>query len=82
MIRELKDKGYKLIAADLRGDDIQSQPKKFAAPTVLALGNEGAGLSAGVIDMSDYKVRIPISDSGAESLNVAVAGGILMFMWG
>jgi len=82
MIRGLKDKGYKLIAADLRGDDIQPQSQKLAPPTILALGNEGAGLSDDVINMSDYKVRIPISDSGAESLNVAVAGGILMFMWG
>jgi len=79
MIRELKNKGYKLISADLRGEDFQTQ--RIAGPTVLALGNEGAGLSGGVIEMSDYKARIPISDAGAESLNVAVAGGILMFMW-
>jgi tRNA G18 (ribose-2'-O)-methylase SpoU len=30
--------------------------------------------------MSDYRVRIPIADSGAESLNVAVAGGILIYI--
>jgi tRNA G18 (ribose-2'-O)-methylase SpoU len=30
--------------------------------------------------MSDYRVRIPIADSGAESLNVAVAGGILIYL--
>jgi RNA methyltransferase, TrmH family len=79
MIAELKNRGCKLIAADLQGVDIQDQA--WTDPRILALGNEGAGLSEDVIRMSDYKVRIPISESGAESLNVAVAGGILMFAW-
>jgi len=80
MITELKNRGYKLIAADLHGDELRSQEKR-AGPHILALGSEGSGLSDGVIGMSDYRVRIPIADSGAESLNVAVAGGILMFAW-
>jgi TrmH family RNA methyltransferase len=80
MITELKTRGYSLIAADLRGDDFRDVPQ-HAAPNILALGNEGAGLSEDIINMSDYKVRIPISPPAAESLNVAVAGGILMFAW-
>ena len=79
MITELKNHGYKLIAADLRGDDLRPQ-KERVGPLILALGGEGSGLSADVIDMSDQRVRIPIAESGAESLNVAVAGGILMFV--
>jgi RNA methyltransferase, TrmH family len=81
MITELKNRGYKLIAADLNGDELRSQ-EKCAGPHILALGSEGSGLSDDVIGMSDCKIRIPIAESGAESLNVAVAGGILMFVWG
>lgn len=46
-------------------------PKKL----MLVLGNEGQGISNEVISVLDEKVYIPIS---FESLNVAVAGGILM----
>jgi TrmH family RNA methyltransferase len=80
MIADLKSRGCKLIAADLQGADIKDQ--SWPTLGILALGNEGSGLSADVISMSDQKARIPISDHKAESLNVAVAGGILMFVWG
>jgi len=79
MAAELKNRGYKLAAADLRGNELRRQEQEYADPLILALGSEGAGLSGDVIGMSDYRVRIPIAESGAESLNVAVAGGILMF---
>jgi TrmH family RNA methyltransferase len=77
-VSELRERGYKLIAADLRGAEPNSLEKN--RQYILALGNEGNGLSEDVMNMSDDTVRIPITESGAESLNVAVAGGILMFM--
>ena len=80
MIADLKTRGCKLTAADLNGDELQLQENRDG-PRILALGSEGSGLSVDVINMSDRRVRIPISESGAESLNVAVAGGILMFVW-
>jgi len=80
MVTDLKNRGYKLIAADLQGDELQIQ-ERYDGPRILALGSEGSGLTEDVINMSDYKIRIPISEPGAESLNVAVAGGILMFVW-
>lgn len=46
-------------------------PKKL----MLVLGNEGQGISQEVINILDQKIYIPIS---FESLNVAIAGGILM----
>ena len=44
----------------------------------IALGNEGAGVSAQVAAAAAERVGIPIGE-GAESLNVAVAAGILLF---
>lgn len=47
-------------------------------PIALAVGNEGAGLSAALADMANRRVTIPMP-GGTESLNVAVAAGICLF---
>lgn len=52
--------------ADLRG------------PTAIVLGNEGAGLDKELARQADATLSIPMT-GGAESLNVAVAAGILLF---
>ena len=55
----------------------------FAAPLILLLGSEGDGLPAGMLDRidpgrGDRHVRIPMTGT-AESLNLAVAAGVLMY---
>ena len=45
---------------------------------VLVVGNEGAGLSPELLEMVGHEVSIPIARN-AESLNVAIAAGILMY---
>jgi len=45
---------------------------------VLILGNEGYGLPTEVLNLCTDEVRIPMA-RGVDSLNVAVAGGILMY---
>ncbi|MEG0797986.1 MAG: RNA methyltransferase [Acidaminococcaceae bacterium] len=46
--------------------------------TVLVVGNEASGVSAGIIAQSDQKVCIPMLGD-AESLNVAMATGVMLF---
>ena len=46
----------------------------------LILGNEARGLSKDVCEYVKNWVRLPIVGK-AESLNVAVAGGVLMYAW-
>jgi TrmH family RNA methyltransferase len=43
----------------------------------IVLGNEGNGIREAIQKASDVRVRIEMD--GFESLNVAVAGGILMY---
>ena len=43
----------------------------------MILGNEGSGVTRQLQDMADIRVRIEMD--GFESLNVAVAGGIMMY---
>ena len=45
---------------------------------IIAVGNEGNGVSDVIHDLADSKVKIPMPGN-AESLNVAVAGSIMMF---
>jgi TrmH family RNA methyltransferase len=48
-----------------------------AEPCLLLLGAEGAGISNDVRDLADGELTIPL-DRGIDSLNVAVAAGILL----
>jgi TrmH family RNA methyltransferase len=47
-------------------------------PSLILLGNEGAGLSAELAALADAPVRIPLS-AGVESLNVAIAAALLLY---
>jgi TrmH family RNA methyltransferase len=79
MVKELKEQGYFLLAADLNGKEdttIFTGRHKL----VLALGNEASGLSDEVLKMADYRLRLPTVREKAESLNVAACGAILMYL--
>lgn len=78
MVELLKERGYPLIAMDLEGDKQPSALK--TAKHVLALGNEGAGLTAKILKLADYRVKLPLEAGGAESLNVAACGAICMYL--
>lgn len=63
-----------LWSADMTGTTVSSDvPCRLA----LAVGNEGGGLSALVRERSERLISIPIDN--VESLNVAVATGILLY---
>ena len=79
LARSLQKDGYTIVAADLKGDDTPSiLPRQ--EKLVLALGNEAAGLSPELLDITDFRVRIPTAPEKAESLNVAACGAILMYL--
>jgi len=47
-------------------------------PVALVVGNEGAGVSRGVMDACTVRVRIPIAAT-VESLNAGTAGAVALF---
>lgn len=49
-----------------------------APKLALILGNEGNGIKKEILNITNKNIYIPISDT--ESLNVAIAGGILMYL--
>jgi len=78
LTENLKEKGYKLIAADLDGSDELNNC--FTDKFVLSLGNEAAGLSKDLLSIAHCRIKIPIVHKKAESLNVAACGAIFMFL--
>ncbi len=50
----------------------------FTRPSLILLGNEGAGLSDELIALADEQVKIPLMNE-VESLNVAVATSLLLY---
>ncbi len=72
----LRERGFVIYGADAGGRDVSGIER--ADRTALVVGNEGGGLGAGVVRDADGLVAVPIRP-GVDSLNVAVAAGILLF---
>ncbi|HUF51186.1 MAG TPA: RNA methyltransferase [Longimicrobiales bacterium] len=73
----LRTHGLTLFGADMNGTSIEEMTT--LPRMALALGNEGAGLTTAVRAACDTLVAVPIRGA-AESLNVGVAAGILLYM--
>jgi TrmH family RNA methyltransferase len=68
--------GWPVFGASMQGQAIQSL--HFPEKGLMMIGQEGRGLSAEVLDLVRHTVSIPRGvGGGAESLNAAVAAGIL-----
>lgn len=78
-LEELKTGGYWIVGA--LAHDGQA-PWEFdpGEKVVLVLGSEGFGLRKGIQSLLDFRVQIPL-DCSAESLNVSVAGALLLYEW-
>ena len=59
LIKELKAKGYKLLVSSLQGENDFFE-EDLKGNVIIAVGNEGNGVSDEVYDISDIKVKIPM----------------------
>ena len=64
------------VGTHLKATD--SYRRAYKAPTLLVMGSEGKGLSEEATAACSTLVRIPMK-GGAESLNVAIATGLMLF---
>ncbi|WP_300258545.1 TrmH family RNA methyltransferase [Clostridium sp.] len=76
-VKSLKDGGYKLVVSSLQGKNNFFE-ENLQGKVIIAVGNEGNGVSDEVYDIADIKVKIPMPGE-AESLNVAVATSIMIY---
>lgn len=73
---ELKAHGFELIAADMDGKNVaMAEPPR--EKYCIVIGNEANGICDEIRALSDRTVCVP--QRGIESLNAAVAAGILMY---
>ncbi|XRB22506.1 tRNA/rRNA methyltransferase SpoU type domain-containing protein [Pseudoscourfieldia marina] len=81
----LAEHDLEMYAADMNGVDVVEVGRNDANEDArtkgiaLALGAEGQGVSIPVYELSKSAVCVPMAVRSMESLNVAVAGGILMY---
>lgn len=76
-IAEAKDAGYELLVTSLEGAD-NLYKADLGGRIAFVMGNEAGGVSASLLERADKRVFIPMAGR-AESLNVAMAAGIVMF---
>ena len=68
---------YRYLATDLNTDNYLENIEVFEGKIALILGNEGMGVSQEVLNEVSERIKIRIKD--VESLNVGVAGSIIMY---
>ena len=75
-LESLKAQGYAVVATELGGADFYVNCPHEKA--VLVIGSEGNGVSQAVHDVATHHLALPMR-GGAESLNAAVAAGIMIY---
>lgn len=69
---------FNLLCADMGGTDI-FKVKKPKVQFGIIVGNEAQGISPEILEKASLKISLPMQNN-VESLNVAVATGILMYL--
>jgi TrmH family RNA methyltransferase len=77
MIDWCRERGIATICADVDASTAYTEID-WTRPSALILGPESTGLAPEELELADQRVSIPMKGM-AESLNVAVAGGVLLF---
>jgi tRNA G18 (ribose-2'-O)-methylase SpoU len=77
-LQRLRASGLALVAAVLDADATPVAAFTWPARVALLLGAEGPGLAAPTAAMCDHRITIPMA-AGADSLNVATAGALMLF---
>ena len=75
-LKEKKEQGYLLLGTALEKATSLTDFALGQEKIVLLLGNEGQGIRKEILSLCDHRIKIPIAH--IDSLNVGVAGGILM----
>jgi len=77
VVRSLQAQGVQVIATNPR-TELTYWQVDLTAPTLILLGNEGAGLSPDLLALADQQVQIPLL-GGVESLNVAISSAVMLY---
>ena len=76
-LRRYRSEGFSVLSSQLDGESFYER-KNVAASFILVIGNEGNGISDPVKAEATHHLCLPMR-GGAESLNAAIAAGIMMY---
>ena len=76
-LSSLKSEGYALLSSELGGTPFYERSRE-KGPQCLIIGSEGNGVSPQVSALATHRLALPMR-GGAESLNAAIAAGIMMY---
>ena len=70
-------KDFKIIACDLNTQQYYFEVD-YDFPAIFIIGNEGQGIRPQLLQLADYKVKIPLIGT-IESLNAAISGALVLY---
>lgn len=76
-IRALKQRGVRVLATSSH-KGVPLPEANFSGPSMIVIGNEGAGLAAEIVSSADELITIPHS-TRVESLNAGIAASIILY---
>ncbi|MCL2391727.1 MAG: RNA methyltransferase [Oscillospiraceae bacterium] len=76
-IKRLKERGIRFVGASV-GEGSKDITEVRLKDSIIVIGSEGAGISGAILALCDEQIKIPISPD-CESLNAAVAAGVIMW---
>ncbi len=76
-VKQCQQAGMQVVAT-LPSADLTYWQVDWRKPSLILLGNEGAGLSADLAALADIQVKIPLSP-GVESLNVGITAALMLY---
>lgn len=77
ILNKFRENGYQIIGT-FPSDAVSSKDFDYSDKCIIVMGNEANGICSDTEKMCTHRVSIPMTD-GAESLNVSVACGILLY---
>lgn len=77
VLKKIRNAGLELVVGDPRAEKAVFEID-LTGPVVIAVGNEARGVQEDILMHSRHRVHIPMS-AGVDSLNVAVAAGIMLY---
>lgn len=80
-VRKLKAAGFWIVAADAGTGGVLLPEFEFPTRTALIIGSEGRGVQRLLLDLSDFRVQIPMVGR-VDSLNVAQATAVCLYVAG
>jgi RNA methyltransferase, TrmH family len=76
-VKDYQSKGFQVIATTPHAT-LEYWAVDYTQPTLILVGNEGAGLSQQLLALANVQVSIPVS-AGVESLNAAIATAVILY---